>query len=244
MKKFLFFFLMTTVCWAQSIDQYRYVIVASKFDAQKSPGQYGLNNLTKLFLQKNGFTVFYDTDILPAEVSNESCNKLYANVFDDNTFRKTKLRVEIKDCRNAVLFVSEYGESTEKDNHIAFNQALRAAFKSFDKPQFRFSAASATPAVVTNAAAPRQESKPETSSTSSAQDTADTTLSAQKIQNGYQLVDTTPKIVWRIWNTSLPDVFIAQGEGKNGVLFKTDDQWMLEYYVGGTKVVERPNIKF
>lgn len=243
MRKFLFFFLMTTACWAQSINEYKYVIVASKFDAQKSPGQYGLNNLTKLFLQKNGFTVFYDTDILPAEVSNESCNKLYANVFDDNTFRKTKLRVEIKDCRNAVLFVSEYGESTEKDNHIAFNQALRAAFKSFDKPQFRFNPELIPSTRITDE--PLVNEKSATSSASVAEGSDDQAeLSAQKIQNGYQLVDRTPKIVWRIWNTSLPDVYIAQGDGVNGVLFKSDGKWTLEYYTGGAKVVEHPNIKF
>src|SRR5690606_10007304 len=124
--------------FSQSISQYKYIIVPSKLDAQKKAGQFGLNNLTKMFLEKNGYTVYYDTDILPLDVSGESCNKAYLNVFEDNSFRKTKLRVEIKDCRNAVLFVSDYGESTEKDNHVAYNFALRSAFKSFDKPEFRF----------------------------------------------------------------------------------------------------------
>ena len=245
MKKLLFFFLMSAVCWGQSISQYKYVIVPAKFDAQKREGQFGLNELTKLFLQKNGYTVFFDTDILPPEVSGESCNKIYTDVFSDNTLRKTKLRVEIKDCRNAVLFVSSYGESDEKDNHVAYNIALRQAFKSFDKPEFRYNpnakpSESAPPQTQETAALQKSETVPVTELAVTATDV----LSAQAIANGYQLVDTTPKIVWRIWKTSLPEVFIAQGEGKNGILFKTGGQWTLEYYASGTKVVERPNIKF
>lgn len=244
MKKFLFFFLMTTACWAQSIGQYQYVIVPRKFDAQKKEDQFGLNELTKLFLEKNGYKVFFDSDILPPEVSGESCNKIYANVFSDNTLRKTKLRVEIKDCRNAVLFVSSYGESDEKDNRVAYNVALRQAFKSFDKPEYRYNPSPAVTQVsVAQPAKSTQKSEPIPDVVESAPVTAEV-WSAQAIANGYQLVDTTPKIVWRIWKTSMPEVYIAQGENKNGVLFKSDGQWTLEYYAGGVKVVERPNIKF
>ena len=116
MKKFLFLLMVSTIGFAQPMSQYKYVILPSRFSAQKSAGQFGLNNLAKMFLEKNGYTVFFDTDILPSDVSNESCNKVYGDVLSDSNFRTTKLRFEVKDCRNVVLFTSAYGQSNEKDN--------------------------------------------------------------------------------------------------------------------------------
>lgn len=259
MKKFLLLFLFLSVAgFSQSLSQYKYVIVPSKFDAQKKAGQFGLNNLTKLFLEKNGYTVYYDTDILPLEVSGENCNKAYINVFDANSIRTTKLRVEIKDCRNAVLFVSNYGESSDKDNNVAYNIALRSAFKSFDTPEYRYTRGAAELSVANpNATAPESKPveavtpKPKTveavapvvQKTESVTINADM-LNAQPIANGYQLVDNTPKIVLKIYMTSNPDVFIGENEESKGVVLKKGGQWFFEYYQQKTLVVKPLNIKF
>jgi hypothetical protein len=77
MKKLLIVFLLDGgFAFSKPISQYQYDIVPAKFDAQRKPGQFGLNNLTKLFLEKNGYKVFYDTDIFKTEVSGERCNKI------------------------------------------------------------------------------------------------------------------------------------------------------------------------
>jgi hypothetical protein len=248
--KNLFFLLLLLggAAFSQPMSHYKYVIVPAKFDAQKKPGQFGLNNLTKLFLEKNGYTVFFDNDILPANVSNESCNKIYVNVFDDNTIRKTRLRVEIKDCRNAVLFVSQYGESIEKDNNVAFNQALRAAFKSFEKPEYRHDPNHlATQVKVVEAVAPLTQSSetlPASTQVNSKANTETNILSAQKTANGYQLVNMTPQIVLRLFVTSQADIFIAEGEGRSGIVIRKAGQWFFEYYANNQLVVAPLNIKF
>jgi hypothetical protein len=249
MRKLAFLLLISVVSFAQPISQYKYVIVPSKFDAQKKPGQFGLNNLTKLFLEKNGYTVFYDTDILPIEVTGESCNKIYTNVYSDNTLRKTRLRVEVKDCRNAVLFVSEYGESAEKDNHVAYNQALRSAFKSFDKPEYRHNPAMVptTSATVVEAVAPvKTPDGPKSIETNTLEttETASDILNAQPTATGYQLVDTTPKVVLRLYKTSNSDVFIAESDAAKGVVLKKTGTWIFEYYSGKTRLEKPLNIKF
>ncbi len=242
-KLFMLALLVSIAGFSQPMSHYKYVIVPAKFSAQKKPGQFGLNNLTKLFLEKNGYTVFYDNDILPMEVSGDGCNKIFADVIDDNTLRKTRLRVEIKDCRNAVLFVSEYGESAEKDNYVAFNQALRAAFKSFDKPEYRHdSNVAVAPKTVEMVAPARQitQGAPVAADAAAESDV----LNAQKIANGYQLVDTTPKIVLKLFVTSQPDIFIAEGEGRSGVVVKKSGQWVFEYYDNKQLVSRLLNIKF
>ena len=69
-------------------------------------------------------------------------------------------------------------------------------------------------------------------------------LYAQQLPNGYQLVDSTPKIQLRIFRTSLPDYFLAEADTKNGVLYGKNGKWYFEYYMGDDLIVEELDIKF
>ncbi|WP_298502001.1 hypothetical protein [uncultured Maribacter sp.] len=73
---------------------------------------------------------------------------------------------------------------------------------------------------------------------------ANQTLYAQEIKDGYQLVDSSPKIRLRILKTSIKDVFIVEHAINNGVVFKKDSIWYYEYYVSGKLVIEKLSIKF
>ncbi len=69
-------------------------------------------------------------------------------------------------------------------------------------------------------------------------------LYAQEIPNGYQLVDNTPKILLKIFKTSVPDVYTAENEQGNGVVYKKDGTWFFEHYVADKLEVEELHIKF
>jgi len=69
-------------------------------------------------------------------------------------------------------------------------------------------------------------------------------LYAQAITNGYQLVDSTPKIVLKILRTSFADHYIATGEDKNGMVYKKDGAWIFEFYEGDNRVSQKLAIKF
>jgi hypothetical protein len=243
-KYFLLLLLVSGLGFSQAISEYKYVIVPSKFDAQKTTGQFGLNNLTKLFLEKNGYTPFFDTDILPPEVAGESCNKIYLDVVADNSMMSTKLKVIIKDCRNAVLFNSEYGKSNEKDNYVAYNQALRAAFKSFDKPEYRYNASPVKSQPVGARPAANDPKPKEREVILVTPISASNVLNAQEIANGYQLVDNTPRIILRIYHTSQPEIFLAESDTNKGVVMKKDGQWVFEYYQGEKFFSRQFTIKF
>ena len=73
-------------------------------------------------------------------------------------------------------------------------------------------------------------------------ETASAVLYAQAIENGFQLVDSTPKVVYKIKKTSIPDVYLV--EGKNATLYKKDTNWILEYYDNNVLKQEVLNIKF
>ena len=70
------------------------------------------------------------------------------------------------------------------------------------------------------------------------------TLYAQEIANGFQLVDSAPKIRYKLQESSFPNVYIAEGEGKNGIVYTTKGKWIFEYYQDDTLLVEELKIKF
>jgi hypothetical protein len=69
-------------------------------------------------------------------------------------------------------------------------------------------------------------------------------LFAQPVANGYQLVDTTPKVVLKMYRTSQTDSYTAVSDTKNGVVFKKGEEWIFEYYQNDQLVSEKLNIKF
>jgi hypothetical protein len=72
-------------------------------------------------------------------------------------------------------------------------------------------------------------------------DLADGLLYAQPIENGFQIVDTTPKKVMILRNSGVKDVFTV--EGKKAIVFKKGDMWMYSES-GNILEGEAINIKF
>lgn len=69
-------------------------------------------------------------------------------------------------------------------------------------------------------------------------------LYAQAIPNGYQLINSAPKVIMKLLNSSTKNVFIGQAEGKSGMVFQKDGLWIFEYYSGAQLVQEELMIKF
>ena len=69
-------------------------------------------------------------------------------------------------------------------------------------------------------------------------------LFAQPITNGFQLVDTTPKVVLKMFKTSEVNYYIAISESKNGIVFMKNDEWYFEYYLNEKLISEKLIVKF
>lgn len=67
-------------------------------------------------------------------------------------------------------------------------------------------------------------------------------LYAQPIENGFQLVDSSPKVVYKIKKTSLDNVFLV--EGLDGTLLNKNGEWIMEYYENGALKQKTLNVKF
>lgn len=69
-------------------------------------------------------------------------------------------------------------------------------------------------------------------------------LYAQPVENGYQLVDSTPKVVLRLEETSMDNIFLTEYKGNSAMVFKKGEQWFLEYTENGEKHQVELHIKF
>ncbi len=67
-------------------------------------------------------------------------------------------------------------------------------------------------------------------------------LYAQEIANGFQLVDSSPKVVYRIKSTNLNNVFLV--ENKSAIIYKKGNDWVLEFYSNNVLKQEALHIKF
>lgn len=70
------------------------------------------------------------------------------------------------------------------------------------------------------------------------------TLYAQELPDGYQLVDSTPKIQMKLFKSSMPNVYIAESGSINGLVYAEGGKWFFEYYNANKLVTELLNIKF
>lgn len=245
--------LCSVVGFAQSVNDYKAVIVPLKYDFIKTDNQYRLATLSKQNLLKAGFEAFYTNEQLP-EGYTDRCQVLYIDVTKDSAFLVTKLIVQFKDCFGQVVFTSEVGRSKEKDYDLAYREALENAFKSVYALHYKYSGTpvatsktssvpvrtnAATTAVTTVAAA-------QVAATTASPDLKDPNLLyAQPTESGYQLIDKTPKVVMKLLKTSQSNVFIAIKDNVQGsLILKEDGQWYFESYQNDKLVSEKIVVKF
>ena len=267
------------------LNNYKYVIVPKKFDFLKSSDQYQLNSLTKFLFTKNKFNVYLDDENLPEDLFNNRCLGLYANVLENKSLFKTKLKVELKNCHNEVVFVTGEGTSREKNYIKAYHESIREAFQSFKSVNYSYSPKVMNneessldiepirPAIKEYIPEPEKVEIPKEVKTDSNQDsllqvTPNTeeiavtnidkktenkvpltnqistfdVLYAQTINNGFQLVDRTPKVVYTIYNSGKKDFYIVKG--KDAVIYKLKDIWVISEIVDESLKTESLNIKF
>jgi hypothetical protein len=214
----LFFILVFTISFGQSLNDYKYALVPSKFSFLKEPNQYRLNNLSKLYMEKYGFEIYLDTDTQPSEFENQNCNKVFVDVIDNSGMFATKVSVVLKDCKGKILYTSKEGSSRDKEYAIAYNIALRQAFESMGSIHHNYVAVS-VPAVT------------EDFSTKIPIGYNDFTYAVKTIPDGFLITDkANPKFFLKLLRTSNSQIFIGQSNEENGLVTVKKDDIIFEYY--------------
>lgn len=232
--------LVSGLCTAQSINEYQYVVIPRKFEFLRDDNKYNLNTLTKMLFEKQGFKVFYEDENKPDDLALDRCKALYGNLVNDSGMLSTVIQISLKDCSGTTIFLSEKGKSKEKEFHKAYYEALREASQSLTAQNYKYTGQQTAKVPVQPAkGATKQDDVPIVGQTKTSE-----MLFAQPIANGYQLVDSTPKVILKIYKTSQKDSYTAVSDTKNGIVFKKGEEWIFEYYQNDQLVSEKLNIKF
>lgn len=231
----ILFLLSFFVSFAQS--ETKFAVIPNKFSFLKNENPYNLSTNLKLYFEKLGYKAIVMGEEYPVGMNTTSCNTIYPDLIENNGLMSTKVVVVVKNCKGEVIVQSKEGVSREKDRRTAYLQALRNATESFVIPDYNEATKSKT-VVPTNV-----EITKEATVTENTTDNLPILL-AQPIENGYQLVDGTSKLIVKIFKTSQPDYFTAVSDTKNGVVFKKEGVWYFEYYENNVLRSEKINIKF
>lgn len=247
MKKLVFvFILFSTVAFSQNINNYKAVIIPLKYDFLKSENQYRLATLTKLNLQKAGFVAFYSNEDIPSEYK-DRCSLLTVDVKKESGFLMTKLAVVFNDCFGKLVFQSEMGKSKLKEYEAAYSEALNDAFRSINALNYKYELNQSPAKQLTQVSPVESVNSPISNSVTVVQDSPNTNaelLYAQATPTGYQLVDSSPKVVFKLNKTSVPTLYTAIKDNKQGILIQRENQWFFEYYENETLFAELVRVKF
>lgn len=248
----ILFVILSLYGFAQSdLNNYKYIIIPKKFDFSRSEDQYQLNSLTKFLFNKYGYEAYFLEDELPEDLKNNRCLALTAEASNkESSLFKTKINIVLNDCFGTEVVSSEIGKSREKEYDKAYTEAFRAAFETFKTMDYSYVPQERTPVLVDKVKTQvnNSEAKPETTESKpseeviSNQNDTEELYYAQPIKNGFQLVNSEPKIVMILLETSANNIFLVKG--KSAIVYKEDGFWYYSENSDGLKEKKLLNIKF
>ena len=231
----------------KKVNNYKFIVVPDQFDFLKQKDEYKTSSLTKFLLKKNGFTVVLNSEQYPKDLRDNPCSGLKALVLDKSSMFKIKVIIELRDCSNGLLYTSEEGVSKLKEYKKGFQEAIRNAHASMndvfyepflletlgkDKKEFKLEVE--LPVIIRRQ---RQMCIRDRNNIA-----LSTTLYAQPKENGFQLINLKPQVVFVILNTSVKGVFVIKD--KNGLLYKKGENWIAEFYENGKLIEKKYQVKF
>lgn len=120
--------LLITFFYGQKVSDYQYIYIAEKFN-DKDVNKYGLNELLQLKLKQKKFTVITENkEKWPAELLQNPCQVLTADLLNTSNMFKNKLKVEFKDCDHKTIGSMD-GTSSIKEFEPGMREALELAAK-------------------------------------------------------------------------------------------------------------------
>ena len=244
----------------KKVNNYKFIVVPDQFDFLKQKDEYKTSSLTKFLLKKNGFTVVLNSEQYPKDLRDNPCSGLKALVLDKSSMFKVKVIIELRDCSNKILYTSDEGVSKLKEFKKGFQEAIRNAHASMNDITYepflletiekdKKEIVTVNPVLVKEVKEVKLEVElPVINNIEAAQISPinnialSTTLYAQPKENGFQLINLKPQVVFVILNTSVKGVFVIKD--KNGLLYKKGGNWIAEFYENGKLIEKKYQVKF
>ena len=245
------------------LDRYKYIIVPLQFEGFTKENQFRTSTLIKYLFTQEGFNVVYD-DKIPPDLATKPCSGLKVRLVDSSSLFLTKIKLALEDCYGQVVFETPEGKSKLKEYEPAYREAIEGAFTvlvgtgySYNPSEASAEAGPPPPPTQAERLLNPPSSKPEpaavavaavaveTAATVEEDDGAPELWYAQAVDNGYQLVDSSPKVRMKLVKTTQENTFIAMvDDAPMGVVYQKEGQWWHEYYEEGKVQVRKLRIKF
>jgi hypothetical protein len=229
-------------------EKYTTVVVPKQFMFQKEANQYGLNDLCKLFFEKEGFQVLQETDVMTDEIFNNRCEYLYVDLIKDKGFLTTKMTVELKDCKKNVVLKGTESVTKEKNFDKAHSEVTRETLvslrgklnisKSIQEKEVSNKTEAKNEVIVI-----KEEIKQSTNATELSSSNNEG-LSLEITKNGYNLIDENKDTKFELLKTSNPTIFIAKKGTFQGIFTLNGQISKFEYYQNNELIVEKVEVKF
>ncbi|MEJ2163534.1 MAG: hypothetical protein P8X60_09565 [Robiginitalea sp.] len=267
MRKLLLFLLLSFIFHVgqAQLDRYKYIVVPLQFDGFKQVNQFRTSTQIKQLFTQNGFTTIYDNEI-PPELAAKPCQGLRVVLIDNSSLLATKVKLGLQDCYGQVVYETLEGKSKVKDYELAYREAITDAFVVIPALGYSYSpgetetggavAAAGTMSPIESSESQMTDTAPAVSPEKAAitaavvpevvaEKEASELWYAQPIENGYQLVDSTPTVRMKLLTTSQKDTYIAMVAGApNGMVYRKDGAWWHEFYEDGKASLQKLNLKF
>ena len=220
MKNFSIFvlFLLSIYSFAQ---QNKVIIISNKYEFQKEKNTYNINTMLKAILVSNNYQVFFEDEVLPVEIAQNRCKALAGVLVDNSNMFLTKMKFQIKDCQNNLLFETAEVKTREKDIQNAYIETIGLLSPELKKYK----------PVVSNA-------KEVVEIPSDVVSSSIAKYQFVQIANGFAIMDANLKVVLQIYKTTNTNVFIADKFGVKGIFTKIENKGIFEYYMNDKLVVE------
>jgi hypothetical protein len=228
----LFLFLIAIVK-AQTISDYKYIVIPTEFNDFKENKNYGLSKLLEKSLTAKKYTILPETKSdWPSDALMNPCSILNAELLDDKSMFRNKIILQFKDCSNKIIFL-EKGGSMIKEFEPGFQDALKQTLVKIPSSNPKIQ-------TITKTEANNIQEQSKTTNTNSvetkmAQKFSNGKLNLQKIQidrNQFILVDGNSSVPFATFKvTTKQDVFrvkLSSGESTIG------------YFENGNIIIEIP----
>lgn len=267
MAMFLFMGLSLLPAQAQ-LDNYKYIVVPKRFETFKDVNQYQTSTLVKFLLTKYAFDPIYDDAIpeelflnkclgLNTQLEDNSSylQTVVAIVFYDcrgqEIFRTQEGRSKNKEFKEAfseaiqeamrtmALLSHNYQGSEEETVEEPVVAQAPDPVETIPEPETVIAPTEPAVVAVIMEEAAEPSVKEETESEASEATKPEITYWEQTASNnGFILTHPVKEVTWAILKTSTAEVFMAISTTRQGVAFKQQKGWRLEYYLGDLLKVE------